>query len=94
MGQNGHSLKISMTTARQLAFHTAPECRTPRSAEVAEKLIKLGSMNEKHPSGAEARTHFAGFIGTDESVPLQNNGRISKQRIETLDLKPDLPVVP
>jgi hypothetical protein len=41
----------------------------------------------KHPSGAKAQC-FCGFHGTAEAVPFQNKGWKSKQRVETLQLKP------
>ncbi len=43
--------------------------------QVAEKLIKRGSTWKKHPSGAEAPTHFARFIGPAKAVPLLQNSR-------------------
>jgi hypothetical protein len=42
--------------------------------QVAEKLTERGSTREIHPSEDNAPARFAGFIGTDKSVPFQNIG--------------------
>jgi hypothetical protein len=58
--------------------------------EAAEKLTKFAKYPKSFPQRLKPRTHSMSLSGTDKSVPFQNNGRTSKQRVETLQLKPSV----
>jgi hypothetical protein len=48
------------------------------------------NLNTLNTSGAKAPFSDGVFIGAAEAVPFQNNRLSSKQRVETLQLKPEL----
>jgi hypothetical protein len=62
-----------------LLFPVRPVCNSVvlsafSTHPVAEKGHSPNEDHKKHPSGAEARTHFMDLIGTTEVVPLLQNG--------------------
>jgi hypothetical protein len=59
---------------REHNFHESEKFFALAVQKAAAKLVEAVQIRAGHPSGVKTPTHSVSLIGTDKSVPFQNNG--------------------